>query len=61
MPKFRVGIYRHEYFVYNIEAEDSEDAATQMTSDSDVVHELMHDHPEDISNGYWELDFVEEL
>ena len=60
MPKFNVGVYRTQTFYHTIEAEDEEDAALQMTSDSDLVEEMMHDWPEKVDHGYWQIDFVED-
>jgi hypothetical protein len=61
MPKFRVAVYRTQTFEHIIEAEDEDDAAMQLISDSDTVEEMMHDHPYDVDHGEWRVDFTEEV
>jgi hypothetical protein len=60
MPKFRVGVYRYQYFHHGIEAKDPDEAAMLMLdTDSDMTNELMHDWPEKISHDEWQLNYVE--
>jgi hypothetical protein len=61
MPKFKVSVYRMQNFTHVIDAEDYEDAALQMTPDSDLIEELIHDHPDDVSNSYWSLDYIDKV
>jgi hypothetical protein len=60
MPIFRVSVYRTQTFEHVIEAEDEDEAAMELISDSDTIQELMHDWPEKVEHGEWMIDFVKE-
>jgi len=61
MPEYRVSVYRTQTFECIVKGEDEDDAAMQLISNSDTVHEMMHDWPENVDHGEWMVDFVEEV